>query len=74
MSKSSPKGNDSELSDRSGSRMSGISSVRADWLIGVCHSNVADTLFLSATASVAVSTGNEVQLRFSLGKETICAV
>ena len=43
--KRSLKGTDSELFDKTGGRKSGVrvSSVCADWLIAVCHSNLCDT-------------------------------
>ena len=44
----SPCGNDSEMSDTSGVRKSGLCRPeRADWLIAACHSNFGDTLILA---------------------------
>ena len=43
VSKSSLKGNDSELLDINGDgKSSVVSSARADWLVAVCHSNHGD--------------------------------
>ena len=50
VSESTPKRNDSELSDKNGDRKSGLSRVcvRPDWLIAVCYSNIGDALMLFA--------------------------
>ena len=43
VSESSPRGNNSELSDKIGGCKSGVLSVRADWLNAFCHTNLVDT-------------------------------
>ena len=42
VSESSPKGNDSKMSDKTGGQKSNILTARSDWLIALCQSNLGD--------------------------------